>query len=678
MAYWIATSNGFTATSGSATAEQTVELVITNIIDGVHSDYNIEAKNFKVGNGSELVSGSNEWTPTGGVFWNADANVSKVLFENIGTAGQPDNTVKATVTLSAFTPTDAITLYVDIDERTDNPLIPSSGAITNLCLEAHNVFNSNQTVTHTSLLSTVTIANVATGSSGVNTRKKISGYITGDQTVDVASVKFEADTGYALQVEALSSYFNMPTMASNYQNGAWSTQEPVTVYEDGVLTEVTFVISYTPISSAAGLPESFLCDQGVTWTTSMYPYFIPVGSTTSSIDDVVFESSATSLGGGKSIKVFGTVGAAYAVSVQKKTSLTSTVTAGTAGHYNFITGEFQDAETTYERTIGVNGVSNHTYILPVATADTRYDITISGLVDAVQTTLAAGVPTQAGDAIVTQYGVATLTITPVTNTASNFGTLPADVAVTKAISFTGSGYSRNYKATTVLTGGTGGSSSTRLVMDKNPNQATVIAGMTVTGTGVTHLATVVSVKDNIITLSAASTIANSTTLSFSDTLSLVPFSFTVVPNATPDALSVTAGVGASSATGGLGAFQTSCALTATKTRTHVFASTLGIVPGMVVTGRPGNTIALAVDAGVDLTVASVTNAATAVLSASVSMISGDLFSFSSANTSSSVELHSMQVTKVGSNILITGYLDVNNIGETAQVRIYIDPLITVA
>ena len=60
------------------------------------------------------------------------------------------------------------------------------------------------------------------------------------------------------------------------------------------------------------------------------------------------------------------------------------------------------------------------------------------------------------------------------------------------------------------------------------------------------------------------------------------------------------------------------------------------------------------------------------------MISGDLFSFSSANTSSSVELHSMQVTKVGSNILITGYLNANDVGETAQVRIYIDSLITVA
>ena len=86
MAKWQATSAEFTATGGSATSQQTAVMYIYNFVSpngnplngGVYSGYNIQAKNFMVGNGQELVD--NEWTPFGGVFFNADSQISKVKF----------------------------------------------------------------------------------------------------------------------------------------------------------------------------------------------------------------------------------------------------------------------------------------------------------------------------------------------------------------------------------------------------------------------------------------------------------------------------------------------------------------------------------------------------------------------------------------------------------------------
>ena len=94
---------------------------------------------------------------------------------------------------------------------------------------------------------------------------------------------------------------------------------------------------------------------------------------------------------------------------------------------------------------------------------------------------------------------------------------------------------------------------------------------------------------------------------------------------------------------------------------------------MVVTGDQ-----VYVAAGTDLTVASVTNGTVIVLSEEQSFVDNANLKFSGGNASSAVSVHSMQVNKVGDNIVITGYINATSLGATAQARIYIDDLITVA
>ena len=78
------------------------------------------------------------------------------------------------------------------------------------------------------------------------------------------------------------------------------------------------------------------------------------------------------------------------------------------------------------------------------------------------------------------------------------------------------------------------------------------------------------------------------------------------------------------------------------------------------------------------TVASITNATTVVFDDVQSLVSGDKIRFTNGNVRGQTELKSAKAEKVGSNIVISGYVKTSSINATAQLRIYIDPLITVS
>lgn len=694
MAYWTIEPVSFTATSGSATSEQDIELLITNIIDGVHSGYNIEAKNFRVGNGFQVggpyspgVEGSNEWVATGGVIWNADSQVSKVKFENIGAPGEADTKVKAIVTMETFTPTVSAAIYVDIDERPDFPLIPSEGGQQNICLHTNWIFSLNQTVTQTSLVSTVTSSDVDAGSSTANTVKKLSGYLNGSDTVQVASVTFTANDGFHYSDNYLNGYFNDSSGGQPYTAlfPGWhmsNTPSDITYSDSGLATAVTYYISYTPpsgmgtegvsLSNSLSASEADICSLGHNWFTYLQPLQGVNYSSTNIITSVIHGDNATHIGGNEQVKIYGTAGAPYRISFQKKTSLTSSVTATTGGYYSFITNSFQDDEYWLDATVGYQGQTVHSIMLPQITDDTRYDITISGLVNGVFTPLSSSIPTVAGQAVITQWGVGTLTVIPVTNTPSNFGTLPANITITKAKSFNKSGYTGGRSFVQSFKGGTGGSSSTRLVLEKSFSSNRISPGMLVTGSGIAHGTTVVKMIDHVVTLSGANTVANNTSIKIQTIQGLNGFSFTIVPNS--NTLNVTTTAVLESSVGGLDVAKTTVALTQAKSATHTLAVTQGIVPGMTVVGDQ-----VATNGSIPLLVSSITNAATIVFDQIQSFIAGADLRFSNANVSAaSITLDSIQVNKVGSNIVISGYFSTGSVGETAQVRIYIDPLITVS
>ena len=114
MANWTVASDSVSILHGTSVSANTeFDLVISNIVNGVYTGYDLSADNFKIG-GASQGSGSTvlENTWTGG---NVDTGIAKVVFSDIGTAGDPANTVNAKVFTGAFN-ADANTqeLFVDI------------------------------------------------------------------------------------------------------------------------------------------------------------------------------------------------------------------------------------------------------------------------------------------------------------------------------------------------------------------------------------------------------------------------------------------------------------------------------------------------------------------------------------------------------------------------------------
>lgn len=387
-------------------------------------------------------------------------------------------------------------------------------------------------------------------------------------------------------------------------------------------------------------------------------------------------------GGSKTLKVFGNPGTPYSISVQKKASTTSDITAGSNGYYNFKTRTFQTAETSAITIVKPSGFTSHEVLFPTSTSQVRYDVTLSGLVDGVHSTLDASVPTAAGQAKIRQFGTKTLTIKPITYVPANFGSMPANIEITKRVRFRGDGYTAAPIKEVKTTGGNGGVSSTRIKLNNVKASSNIHAGMYAIGYGVAHLATVISSNRDEIILSLASAVADGTDLTFiSDNGSISPFKFIVVENAGGDALSVT-GPGASrgvenilrTRVGGLD--RVSATITEVKTSaTHTLDTTKGIVPGMVVTGEE-----VSLHAGRILKVDSITNGTVIVLNQVQTFTDNAVLEFNNKNTTSPTKVHSVQVNEVGSPaaIHITGYIQSDSIAQDAEVRILLDDIITTA
>jgi hypothetical protein len=659
---------------GEELVAETINLVITNVTNGVHSGYNITAANYKVDGGVESGTGTNIWLPpaaSSGFVWAANEHIAQVAFTDLGIAGDASNTVNAAVTLTAFTPEKSITFNAAIVERDDNPPVLSSEAARGLSLEARWNYNANQTVTVTALTSAATLSDVAAGSATSYTRKKISGTAPDNTTTRLASFKFVAGSGYHyLKSLSLPLFSNLNSKNGIPYGGAYSWKRGVDLRENGKLKEITFDILYTPPIGFGRLEDTSISD----FDSLGHAFFIPVTikqdaiPTTNTINRVSYASSSTHAASTETIKVFGVAGTLYSISIQKKISASSITTAVSNGHYNFGIRAFQTTPSALTSTIGNTGVNTHEVLLPANAESTRYDIIISGLAGGAN--LLSGVPTRAGDATIIKYGLSTLTIKPITNTASNFGTLPTNVTATRPLRVVAGGYAPVEKRAVTVVGGTGGVLSTRLVLGKPNRLVEIEEGMIVTGVGVTHGSTVSKINGNVVTLSTNSTLAAGTDIKFTrDTGDIVPFSLTVVPNG--NTLNLTANADLFLAVGGFNRVKTLANGATVGSTVLALDSTKGIVPGMIVSG--GRTV---VEAGTALTVSSVVNSTYVVLSAPQSLLDNASLVFSSGNTVGG-GLHSIQANKSGSNIVITGYVNAGLARADTEVRVYIDDIITV-
>ena len=686
MAKWTTSSNTFVTTAGSTTAEQGITLTLSPV-----AGYSIEAKNFKIGGGIETngsqaaASGTNIWEATDFVGqWNADSNITKVIFTNVLSTLGPGNTVLATMTVAPFTPSAEVTLSIGIDERTDNPINATGEGPRDVCLKARWNYSANQTVTIAGLASTVSSEVLDTGSVSGETVERISGTVPNGTTTAIATIKFEAAENYRFNVSgSWPGAFVFPGTfypVAFFENAYSFTMRDIeTAAGSGNLVGATYTIYYTPpvdlddSEDALGLAVCALAHE--LDLTSLIIAPIPSAPPESgSVYNITHEPDVGHDGGRKLIKVFGTVGAKYNISVQKKTSTTSIVTAGTNGYYNFKTGNFQTAKTSFIGTIGSKKVTSHPVNFPRVTSRTRYDITISGLVEGVTSVVGQRVPTLPGEAIILQHGVNVLTIKPVTySDPANFGSMPSDVTITKRQRFMSDGYTDTLLGKVRAKGGTGGTSSTRLALSTLKAHSRVTPGMIVTGAGIAHGITVKAINGHIVTLSAVSTVAASTDISFINNNGvIVPFSFTITPNPSGHALTVNASAVLEDNFGGLSAVKAQINGTAVGTLTHTLDDTRGIVAGMLVTGSE-----VFVAAGTNLTVAEVLSAKEILLSETQSFVDDTILTFSGGNAASKTKIYSIQAIKVGSNIVITGYVDSTGLEATAEAIIYIDGIITV-
>jgi len=653
------------------------------LANGSYSGFPLSAENFIIG-GSPSGSHGAGWT--GG---NMDSQISKVTFTDVGIAGQPDNLVTVTVLLSTgYTPTANSIAYIDID------LVAEKVMPRDHCLDVAYDFHAATIQTHPIVGGAVTNIPGIT-ETAINVGSSLPPPFE-QPTLNRHSGAL-AETGVPIKVaeytftRAGAYYYAGQSSFPSVEFEELGVYEPYYSYEidptytSNLLTSFGVSIYYTPPSEPSLLqdPEDF-CALGHKATILYTPLIADVEGL--GINVVDYEVSVAIGGGEQTIVVQGIANTKYKLSVQKKTSTTSTITASTLGYYNFATNEFQTAATTEVGVIGANGRKVHYVSFPEASETTRYDVTVDNIVDGVIATISDSVPTFPGEASIIAYGTNTLTVTPYSNTSGNFGTIPT-VEIIRPIVPPGITPQRpKTKFLKIYTNGNTGSAgdinkglSTRLALDKADSRIKpgMFVSMNFKGNRIPDKTKVVSVKRNIITLSTACSILSSDSLViFNSDSSVIPFSLSIPAGSgktiylkdstTVDFASVITGL-TSVSTGTTAAVGTSLRVTSVR----------GIVAGMLITG---------VGATADAQVVSVSQGGQAIISspAQPDIPSGAILTFSHPNTASGssgnnsgVKVEHLQASMDDGKLKVEGYLKVSDINTTAELTINIDDLVTV-
>ena len=573
-------------------------------------------------------------------------------------------------------------MYVDIDESSTPP---TTTIDRNVCFRVSHTPTTGSSAAYADVGGT-TIAEVVDFDTSSLYRTKHSGVVQSDTTTLIAKYTFTASAGYVYSTMPAVAFNGLTsnTTDENYE-GCYS-HNIIPTYVSSTSSNISsFIveISYTPPNNPLLYPDPIIDD----FCKQTHGAFINFNLTSTStnkiasntVTNVVVPESAPYGGGEIPIEVYGVKDTQYRISVQKKTSLTNATTVA-SGYYNWPNAGFSTVDVSGEinqlvGTIGSNGRTIHRIKLPEVTADTRYDVYLDATTST-PATLSSSVPTKDGDASITQYGIRTITLAPTTHDATLYGTLPSNITIKRPVKYLDDKYvTAPYYETKVKTG-PASSSSTRLILDKTKattkKSKKIKPGQYVIGDGVAHNTTVSSIRNNIVTLSAAATVSSGTILKFVTANSTVkPFSFAIVENGDGDDLSATAGVILEDQVGGFNNVEQQ--VNGARTNTSVVLnSTTGILAGMSVSGDgiPEN-----------ITVASITNATTIVVSQVVTVADDAILRFGGAeSTNPNIKIIDIKLTVTGTPTVatITGYLRVNSIENTLTAPIYIDNMITSA
>ena len=670
MANWYVNSVDQTQVVGSTVASQQVDLTITNVdSNGVHSGYNLSATNFKIGGAAE--SPTNTWT--GG---NVDTEVAKVVFSDNGIAGDPANTINAKVYLNSFTcPTAAETIFVDIDENTVAPALSKRRVCINAYYTYDTTLGASIAVTDLPFGATgdITETDVQTGSATTPGIKKHSGVVNDSVSTKIAKYTFTAATGYHYSPQNIAMA-NLNSSGFDYSNN-YNVNVGYT-YTNNLITSIIAEVFYNPpqnpplnpdpVADMCDLDHRLIMDFKVYQTTT---------ALTNTIKNVIFAPTATHLAQQFPIRVEGTPSAQYTIRV---TQADSTTDSTIAKYYNFSTDLFQHGSAVSgTQTINANGFFNHFIQLPAITGVSQaYHIVIAAVGT---TTLQSVVPDALDEAVITQLGFNTLTVTGNTVLGSLLDasdTVTISLPVQKETA-KGHPYGKSVGKSVTAEGGNNNTSSTTLTL--NEEESDLTDGMILTGLGQgTHGVTITKIQGKTLTLSKAIAVANDTVIGFEkNTPNLKEFDITISPrfpgrtllslDYTDPESGIAEGRQPTAAdVGGLSSLLQQVNGAISSSTTAVLNSTKGIVPGMFVTGT-----------GISgtVTVSSITNNTVLILS-SAQTISDDVYlTFQSNNPA--VKVVDIQADVTDGKVSVQGYLRVNELGASAQARIHLDNFIKV-
>ena len=386
------------------------------------------------------------------------------------------------------------------------------------------------------------------------------------------------------------------------------------------------------------------------------------------------------------IRVYGTAGAKYNLSIQLKDGDTN-ITAASNGHYNHSSQVFETAVTFLdtEFTIPSSGNKYHYINIPAIsptakTVDLRYDVTLHAVGT---TSLSSSVPTAAGDSTITQYGWRALTIQPLT---FNTGRYDSGGPASKIYYYPAPGHTNQFTQSNIIvtTGGNGNTSKNPIKLTRsNPS---IRVGMLVVsetydlsgvdgsgrssgGTGttptITHGTTVTKVDGEYIYLSASHAVPDGTMIKFfKNNKSIIPFSFQVEPNS--NTLSITNDVVLADQVGWSSRINVLTNGAVNNSKTIVLDSIKGIKVGDTLVSREiVNTTVVKV--------VSLDSATNITVDTSVSLSDDTKLTFTNLNN---VELINASKLVIGSDVFIRGHLSVVNIDENISIPILLDNIIT--
>ena len=691
-------SNEISVPAGSTVSGGTVNLTITPFINqmssqpgATHSGYDLSAGDFKIGNGTETSSGSGVWN-TGAGAWNADTPITSVTFTDNGQGGQSNNTVNAAITYGSFTaPTSDTTYYIDIDEDT-SPTLRSRAA----GIRSHWVYNSNQTVT-VSNIANITETSVQAGSSTTPGIYKFSGTVTDGVTTKIAEIRFVADSGYHYRLPS-AGFLNLNKIGDYTPYYSYNIRP---TYSSNKIASFYIDIYYTspvPValpgkSNRAGSnlypdPVNFL---DLNHIIDIQPDIIDTPAVISNtVTHMLYPTTIGQQAQSVPVRVFGVVSTKYTIQFTKQASTTSDSVASSKGYWNFTNGTWQDSSfTSTTQTIGEDGFIAHDILIPFSLTDVRYDILLASVSSSTIPSTLDG----HGEASITQQGFKTVTLKTKTYNASNYGTIhvtgnteSTSIATSRPVNFSNTIWKNN----TVIGGNNNITGTQITVRDSNKLKIGMVASLgnwQVKSDGTLQKSLynikISSIDDEKITLDSAVAIPDGSSITFFELSgSIIPFSFTIPPGKTVSQLSVEPGgdvgrqpnnfqlVPLTTAKGDIDGIEGDVTILTnggtdgdgSESTTLVLDTTRGVVPGMVVTGT-----------GVSgtVTVSSV-NSITQVTLSSAQTIANDV---SLKFTGNSGDLIAIEAVKKDGNMLVQGYLKIDQIDYTTDIHIRIDDFI---